>query len=60
MNKTRTELCKHAIVYGGDLVPYGNDNVPLPYEIECDNPIVSDDELDYIECGKTCPYYELK
>ena len=49
--------CKHAIVSGGDYVPYGSSGAYLPETIECDNPAVSENELENISCGENCQYY---
>jgi hypothetical protein len=50
--------CKHAIITGGDYVPYGMGTVQTPDYAECDNPVVPEDEIDDLECDETCPYYE--
>ena len=52
--------CKHAIITGGDCVPYGSTVAYLPDFAECDNPAVPEDKIDDLECGETCPYFEAE
>ena len=50
--------CKHAIVSGGDYVPYGSSGAYLPETFECDNPAVPTHEEDELICSENCPYHE--
>lgn len=50
--------CKHAIITGGDFVPYGMGSAQLPDSAECDNPAVPEDEIDDLPCDESCPYFE--
>lgn len=52
--------CKHVIITGGDFVPYGMGSVQLPDYSECDNPTVPEDEIDYLPCDESCPYFEAE
>jgi hypothetical protein len=50
--------CKHAIITGGDIVPYGMSGAQLPGFVECDNPNVPEEEIDDLSCDESCPYFE--
>ena len=50
--------CKHAIVSGGDYVPYGSSGAYLPETVECDNPAIPPCEEDDLQCNEKCPYFE--